>query len=132
MPVHLTTFRVLQIRDGQGASLPMMQEMFGHSVHRHWETWVELNPETAATYHVREGEWVFVQSVVGTLRARAKISQGIMPNVIAIPFGLGHSSMGRYAKGHGANPNAIMKNSYDLLSGKPALQATKVRISPAT
>jgi len=25
-----------------------------------------------------------------------------------------------------------MKNSYDMLSGKPALQATKVRISPAT
>jgi len=132
MPVHLTTFRVLQVRDGQGASLPMMQEMFGHSVHRHWETWVELNPETAATFHVRDGEWVLVQSAAGTLKARAKISQGIMPNVIAIPFGLGHTSMGRYAKGHGANPNAIMKNLYDMLSGKPALQATKVRISPAT
>lgn len=131
MPVHLITFRVLSVRDGQGASLPMMQEIFGHSVHRYWETWVELHPETARTYHVNDGEWMLVQSTAGTLRARAKVSEGILPNVVAIPFGLGHTSMGRYAAGHGENPNTIMKNLYDMISGKPALQATKVRITPA-
>ena len=131
MPLHLITFRVLPVRDGQGASLPMMQEMFGHAIHRHWESWVEIHPETAASYRIADGQWVLVQSTVGTIRARAKTTEGIMPNVIAVPFGLGHTSMGRYAKGHGTNPNVIMKNLYDMVSGKPALQATKVKISPA-
>ncbi|MBI3004412.1 MAG: molybdopterin-dependent oxidoreductase [Ignavibacteriales bacterium] len=132
MPLHLITFRVLSVRDGQGAALPMMQEMFGHSVRRYWQSWAEINPKTAELQHVRDGDWILVQSDAGNLKVKAKVSEGIMPNVIAIPFGLGHTSLGRYAKGHGVNPNSIMKNLYDMLSGKPATQATKVRISVAT
>ncbi len=132
MPLHLITFRVLPVRDGQGAALPMMQEMFGHSIHRHWQSWAEIHPDTAALYHVRDSDWILVHSTVGTLKVQAKVSPGIMPNVVAIPFGLGHTSLGRYAKGHGINPNSIIKNLYDMVSGKPALQATKVKIARAT
>jgi len=110
----------------------MMQEMFGHSVHQYWQSWAEIHPDTAAQHHVHDGNWISVESKVGSLRVQVKVSHGIMPNVIAIPFGLGHTSFGRYAKGHGINPNSIMKNLYDMVSGKPALQATKVKISLAT
>ena len=55
-----------------------------------------------------------------------------MPSVVSIPFGLGHTSYGRYAEGHGTNPNSILNNLYDRITGKPALQATKVKISLAT
>ncbi len=132
MLFHLVTFRVLPVRDGQGAALPMMQELFGHSANRHWESWAEIHPETAAINNISDGDWVLISSVVGSLRLRAKITEGIMPSVVAIPFGLGHTSLGRYAKGHGVNPNTIMRNLYDQLNGKPALQATKVKIARAT
>ncbi|MDH3252690.1 MAG: molybdopterin-dependent oxidoreductase, partial [Ignavibacteria bacterium] len=132
MPLNLITFRVLPVRDGQGASLPMMQEMFGHSIHRHWQSWAEIHPDTASLYHINDGDWILVHSSVGRLRVQAKVTQGIMPNVVAIPFGLGHTSLGRYAQGHGVNPNTIMRNLHDMLSGKPALQATKVSISLTT
>jgi anaerobic selenocysteine-containing dehydrogenase len=133
MPLHLVQFRVLPVHDGQGAYLPMMQEMFGYAVRRHWQSWVEIHPETAETYHIQDGQWVWVESSVGRVKVQAKLLPGIMANVIAIPFGLGHTSYGRYAKNHGVNPNhTVMKNLYDLLTGKPALQGTKVTISPAT
>lgn len=130
-PLHLITFRVLPVRDGQGASLPMMQEMFGHSIHKHWQSWAEIHPETAKQYRVKDGDQILVNSATGMVQVEVKLSQGVMPNVVAIPFGLGHTSLGRYAKGHGVNPNLIMRNLHDMLSGKPALQATKVTISPA-
>ncbi|MBI2618608.1 MAG: molybdopterin-dependent oxidoreductase [Ignavibacteriales bacterium] len=132
MPLHLVTFRLLPVHDGQGAALPMMQELFGHSVNRYWQSWAELHPDTATPLHISDGDWIIITSAVGSLKIRAKVTQGIMPNVVAVPFGLGHTSLGRYAKGHGVNPNRIMRNLYDRLSGRPALQATKVRISLAT
>ncbi|HSG29367.1 MAG TPA: molybdopterin dinucleotide binding domain-containing protein, partial [Candidatus Krumholzibacterium sp.] len=130
-PLHLVTFQVLPNRDGEGAYLPMMQEMFGYAVHSPWQTWVEIHPETAAAAGISKGDWVWVESSVGSVRVKAVITPGIMPEVVAIPFGLGHTSGGRYAKGHGVNPNSIIRNLYDMVSGKPATEATKVKISRA-
>ena len=132
MPLHLITFRVLPNRDGQASNLPMMQEMFGYATRRYWSSWVEIHPETAATYGIADGAWVWVESSIGRVKVQAILSQAIMPNVVAIPFGLGHTSYGRYAKGHGVNPHWILRNLYDLISGKPALEATKARVSLAS
>ncbi|MBF8247242.1 MAG: hypothetical protein HW374_42 [Bacteroidetes bacterium] len=131
-PLHLITFQVLSNRDGLSSNLPMMQEMFGYSVRRFWESWIEIHPKTASMHGITDGDWVWVESSIGSLKVRAKITQGILPDAVAIPFGLGHWSSGRYAKGYGVSPNSIMRNLYDLLSGKPALEATKVRVSLAT
>jgi len=128
-PLFLVTFQVMPNRDGMGAALPMMQEMFGYAVHLPWESWVEIHPETAAAAGISRDDWVWVESSIGSVRLKPKISVGIMPEVIAIPFGMGHTSYGRYARGHGVNPISIMRNLYDPVSGKPAIEATKVRIS---
>ena len=106
-----------------------MQEMFGYSVHSAWQSWVEIHPETAAAAGISNDDWVWVESSIGSVRVKAKITTAIMPEVVAIPFGMGHTSYGRYAKGHGVNPNTVIRNLYDLVSGKPAIEATKVRIS---
>ena len=91
-----------------------------------------FNPVTAEEYDITDGDWIWIESSVGTIKVQAKIHPGIMPSVVSIPFGLGHTSYGRYAEGHGANPNSILNNLYDKITGKPALQATKVKISLAT
>ncbi len=132
MTLYLVTFQLLTNRDGQGAHLPMMQEMFGHSVGRFWDTWLEIHPKTAAEYGISDNQWVWIESSVASIKVQAKLSPGILPNVVAVPFGLGHTSYGRYAKGHGVNPYSIMRNMYDLISGKPALEVTRVKISAVT
>ncbi len=132
MPLYLTTFQTLANRDGQAANLPLMQEMFGYLVRRYWRTWAEVHPETAEAYGIHDGDWIWVESSVGSIRVQAVVHPGILPNAISIPFGLGHTSYGRYAAGHGSNPNSIVRNTYDMISGKPALQSTRVRIARAT
>jgi anaerobic selenocysteine-containing dehydrogenase len=129
MPLHLTTFQLLTNRDGHSANLPMMQEMFGYTMRHYWRSWVEINTETAAEYGISDGDWVWIESTIGSIRVQAKVHPGIMPAVVSVPFGLGHTSYGRYARGHGVNPNSIIKNLYDLINGKRALQGTKVKIS---
>ncbi len=132
LPLYLTTFQTLANRDGHTANLPMMQEMFGQSVRRYWRTWAEIHPATAEAARVKDGEWIWIESDVGSIRAQAVIHPGVTPNVIAVPFGLGHTSYGRYAAGFGANPCTIIRDDYDRISGKLALDSTRVRITPTT
>ena len=129
--LSLITFQLLTNRDGASANLPILQEMFGYTVRMYWRSWAEISPQTAKEYGVSDGDMIWVESSIGSLKTQAKITPGIIPSVIAIPFGLGHTSYGRYANGHGVNPNSIMRNFHDTISGKPALQATKVKISLA-
>ncbi|RKY95188.1 MAG: hypothetical protein DRQ01_00460 [Ignavibacteriae bacterium] len=132
MPLYLTTYKLLTNRNGQSSNQPMMQEMFGYTSHQSWNTWAEIHPATAKDYGISNEDYIWVESSTGSIKLKAIVNPVVMPNVVAIPFGLGHTSFGRYAKGHGVNPNSVMKNLYDSLNGNPALQATKITISLAT
>ena len=68
---------------------------------------------------------------MGKIRTRAKLYPGARPDVVNIPFTLGHRAYGRYAKGRGANPNWILANEYDYLGGTAAFVSTRVRVSRA-
>jgi molybdopterin-containing oxidoreductase family iron-sulfur binding subunit len=51
-----------------------------------------------------------------------------MPDVVNIPFGLGHTSGGRWAKGLGANPYQLLGDDLDPLTGNLIQQSTRVKI----
>ncbi|MEJ2196897.1 MAG: molybdopterin dinucleotide binding domain-containing protein [Ignavibacteriaceae bacterium] len=132
MPLYLSVYKLLTNRDGQSSNQPMMQEMFGYTVHEHWKNWAEINPDTAKEYGIVDNEFVWIESALGSIKVKAKLHPGIMLGVVAVPFGLGHTSYGRYAKDYGSNPLKLMKSLYDKINGNPALQASKVKISAAS
>jgi anaerobic selenocysteine-containing dehydrogenase len=132
MPLYLTTYKLLTNRNGQSSNQPMMQEMFGYTARQYWNTWAEIHPETAEDYGISDEDYIWIESSIGSIKLKAVVNPVVMPDVVAVPFGLGHTSYGRYAKGHGVNPYSILKNKYDLINGNPAPQATKVKISLAT
>jgi len=130
-PMHLVTYTLLTNRNGQASNQPLMQEMFGYTVREYWRTWAEINPRTAKEYGIKEDDFIWVESTIGSLKLKAKLNPGIMLDVVAVPFGLGHTNFGRYANGYGENPLRIMNNRYDSINGIQALQSTKVKIYPA-
>lgn len=132
LPLYLITYSLLTNRDGCSSNQPMMQELFGYTVHEHWKTWAEINPVTAVEHGIPDKKLIWIESPLGSIKVKARLNPGIKYGVVAVPFGLGHTSYGRYAKGYGSNPISIMKNKYDKINGVPALQATKVKISPVT
>lgn len=132
MPLYLTTFKLLTNRDGNSSNQPMMQEMFGYTTHQFWNTWAEINPETAREFGIENRKDMWIESVIGSIKVKAIVNPGIIPGVIAVPFGLGHTAYGKFAKGYGSNPYSIIKSNYDVVNGNPALQATKVKISRVT
>ncbi len=89
--------------DGRGANRPWLNEIPDPVTKVTWQSWVEVNPETAKHINVKEGEFLRLTTANGEIEAAAYIYPGIAPGVLAMPLGLGHTELGDYAKGRGVN-----------------------------
>lgn len=127
-PYHLLAFSLLTTRGEAGANLRLLQELFGMHTREYWNTWVEINPETAERLGIHDGEVVSIISPKGNLQVKAKILPTVMPEVVMVPFGLGHRGPGRDTGRIDINPHEIFADDADALSGIASLISTKVRI----
>lgn len=127
-PLLLNTYKLMTHAEGRGSSIPWLQESLGVHTRVKWDTWVEINPETARESGIKEGDLVSVQSQVGEITTRAKLFEGAMPGVVNIPFEHGHTAGGKWAAGRGANPNLVIANEYSYLGGLSAPFSTRVRV----
>jgi len=127
-PLHLQLFPSIAFSDGRGAPFPWLQQLPDPMSTVVWDSWIEINPATAASLGISHGDLVEVISPRGSLRLPAVIYPGIRPDLVAIPMGQGHKWGGRYAKGRGVNPLELL----ELVKGsekQPAWNATRVRVT---
>jgi anaerobic selenocysteine-containing dehydrogenase len=127
-PLHLNLYKTMTQAEGRGANEPHLQEIFGLQLLEAWSSWVELSPEDAHEFEIHDGDDVWVESVIGRVRTKARIYIGTKPGVLNMPYGQGHTSYGRWAQNRGGNPNEIMPAASDVLGGSLAGQAIRVRI----
>jgi anaerobic selenocysteine-containing dehydrogenase len=129
-PYHLHPYSTVGLGDGRSAHLPWLQELPETMSTARWQTWVELNPQTARHLRVENNDVVKVISPHGDLEAAVVVFPGIRPDVVAIPVGRGHSDYGRYAAGRGRNPIDLLAPVTNADTGALAWGATRVRIEP--
>jgi len=127
-PFNLIPFDLNIVGDGTVAKSPLLLEMVGFRQYVRWESWAEINPETAMEIGVSEGDWIWIESPVGKVMLRARVYSGAHPDMVNVPMGLGHTAMSRFEKKRGINPNTVLAGDFDLLSGVPALLSTRVKI----
>jgi anaerobic selenocysteine-containing dehydrogenase len=127
-PFVLHPYLTATFLDGRGANLPWLQELPDPMTSVVYGSWVELNPVTADELGIREGDVLDVESPAGSVRVPALIFPAIMPGVVAIPVGQGHSAYGRYARDRGVNPIHIVATLMDDQSGALAWAATRVKL----
>lgn len=127
-PLHLRTFKMITYTERWGANIPWLQEIYGLHVQEKWDSWVELNPETAHELGIHDGDLVQVESAQGSIESRARLWPGTPPEVVSIPLGQGHTAGGQWAEDRGANPNELVALLTDPLSGELATQSTRVRV----
>jgi anaerobic selenocysteine-containing dehydrogenase len=117
------------MRDGRNANEPWLQESPDPMTTIVWDSWVEIHPKTAAKLGIVEGDIVEVASRSGSIMSQAYLFPGIHPDAVSVPMGYGHTAMGRYAKGVGANVFAMLDPVYDKDTGELALHETSVKLS---
>ncbi len=91
-----------------GANKPWLQELPDPTTTVMWNTWVEINPETAHELGVDNDDVVKIVSEAGEVEAPVYLYPAIRPDTIAMPFGQGHTAYGRFASGRGANPADVL------------------------
>lgn len=91
-----------------GANKPWLQELPDPTTTVMWNTWVEMNPDTAHELGIENDDVVQIVSEAGSVEAPVYLYPAIRPDVIAMPFGQGHAVYGRFAAGRGANPADVL------------------------
>jgi anaerobic selenocysteine-containing dehydrogenase len=127
---HLVSFGT-QMGDGHGANRPWLQETPDPMTTVTWNSWVEIHPETADHLGIHDDDIVTITGVSGTESIEAIVYRypAIRPDTVAIPFGQGHSALGRYAEGRGCNPANLWSGESNQ-AGELAISDTKVTITP--
>ncbi len=127
-PFVLTTYQpVLQIESGN-QNYPWAQEIYFVMHGVGWNSLAEMNADAARSVGVRDGEEVWVESAFSRVKAKARLTEWVRPDCVAMARGQGHYAPGKWQLGIGANPNGITGVDFDRLSGQPAIFNTRVRV----
>jgi anaerobic selenocysteine-containing dehydrogenase len=113
-----------------GANKPWLQEAPDPTTTVMWNTWVEMNPETARELGLENDDVVKIVSAAGEVEVPVYLYPAIRPDTIAIPFGQGHAAYGRYASGRGVNPADLISLTFNE-AGDLAFAGVKVRLEKA-
>lgn len=110
-----------------GANKPWLQELPDPTTTVMWNTWVEINPETAHDLGIENDDVVLLISEAGAVEVPVYLYPAIRPDTLAIPFGQGHSAYGRYAEKRGANPADLFGLKFNE-AGDLAFAGMKVKV----
>lgn len=128
-PLYFMPYKPITYAEGSGANLPWLNELRLLVSGDRWDSWVDLNPDTAAGLGIRNGDMVSITSPAGKISTYARFVDGVPPDVARMAKGQGHTQMGRYAKGKGVNPNEILVPKIVPHSGIAPLCGTRVKVT---
>ena len=130
-PLILFPYQPLLTVENGSQNYPWAQEIFLPMQGVGWVSPAEINSEMARSLNLRDRDDVWIESPFGKIRTRIKVSEGILPGIVCIPWGQGHTSRGKWQKGIGCNPNEVIGIDFDVLSGQSAFFNTRVKIYKA-
>jgi anaerobic selenocysteine-containing dehydrogenase len=98
---------------------------------------VEIHPDTAADRGIQAGDWVWIETPEGRVRARAKMNASLEPRVVCGQHGWWQACPEVGAPGYdpfsekGANYNLIISNEWiDPVGGSVPHRAYLCQITP--
>jgi len=113
----LIPYDAMRLAGGDIANVPFLTKILDDTVLKKQTGFVEINPATAKKLGFKEGDSAKLATPKGEAMVRVHLFEGIMPDVIAMPRGLGHTAYSDYLSGKGTNVNALMGSVEDPTSG---------------
>jgi anaerobic selenocysteine-containing dehydrogenase len=113
-PVRMLVYRPLGSAEGGGANLPWLRTLRPHAGARPWTPMAAMHPDSAPS-GVGDGEWITIESPMGSASIRVHLDRHIDVDTIAVPSGGGHTAFGRIAqRAGGINPMKLISSRPDL------------------
>ncbi|VFQ44197.1 menaquinone reductase molybdopterin-binding-like subunit QrcB [Desulfoluna butyratoxydans] len=116
LPFTLVPRWSLRIASGPVADAPFTMKTISDRMLTKGVSHVELHPKTARQAGLKDGDTATLSTPFGSAKVVVTLFEGVMPGVVALAAGLGHTAFDDYIGGKGA--------SYTALSGSMADPAT--------
>jgi len=130
-PLRMCPYELINLSSGWLPNPPYLNKTLFDDQLKKGKSFLDINPETAEEYSLKQGDRVFVESPKGRIQALVNIFEGAMPGIVFMPMGLGHSAYDDFLRDKGSNPNEIIHGGIDPLSGQTIWWDTPVRLVKA-
>jgi anaerobic selenocysteine-containing dehydrogenase len=130
---YLVPFAHNTLMDGYNSHLPWLQSAPDPLSTVTWQTWVEVNDQTADRLELKEGDILRIESSKDFIKAVVYPTPAAPPDVMSVPFGQGRKHGSDYATDRSSNESS---NVMDILettqvegTGSLAWAGTRVKVS---
>ncbi|MGD8951230.1 MAG: molybdopterin-dependent oxidoreductase, partial [Desulfobacterales bacterium] len=130
-PLVLVPYDTMQLWNGYIGDPPFVIKIVPDTVLKNNDVLIEVNPATASQLGLQDGQTAKLTTPHGTARVRVHLFEGIMPGVVALPTGLGHTAYGNFLAGKGVNVNALIGSIEDAATGYDAVWGIRAKIDKA-
>ncbi len=130
-PLILVPYDSMRLASGYIGDTPFMIKTVSDEVLKDKDVFVEVNPVTASKYGLKDGASALLSTPRGEATVRINHSQGVMPGLVAMPRGLGHTAYSKYLAEKGINFNQLIGPVQDPVSGLDAAWGIRAKLLKA-
>jgi anaerobic selenocysteine-containing dehydrogenase len=130
-PLMLIPYDTMRLASGYIGSPPFMVKALEDTILKGNDVLIEINPATAKKLGLSAGKSATLTTPRGSAKVKIHLFDGIMPGVIAIPRGLGHTTHDRYLADKGVNYNMLNQTVEDPATGFDAAWGIRAKLSKA-
>jgi len=128
-PLLLMPYDSIRLANGVIGNPPFVMKSVDDTVLKGNNVFVEINPKTAREQGLREGQLAMLSTPVGKAKVKVHLFDGIMPGLVALPRGLGHTAFDDYLAGKGINFNELIGPVEDPVSGLDTAWGIRVKLA---
>jgi len=128
-PLVLLPYDSMRLATGPISDPPFVIKTVEDTILKGKDVCVEINPQTAKSMGLADGKKAVLSTPKGEARVKIYHYDGIMPGVVAIPRGLGHTTDNKYMVGKGVNVNELIGPVEDRASGLDTAWGVRAKLA---
>jgi anaerobic selenocysteine-containing dehydrogenase len=130
-PLTLVPYDSMRLTAGTIGSPPFLVKSVEASVLAKNDVRVEVNPATAKELGLADGADAVLSTPKGSAKVKVYLFDGIMPGLVGMVRGLGHTAYDRFLAGKGVNTNDLMGSVEDPGTGLEAGWGIRAKLAKA-
>jgi anaerobic selenocysteine-containing dehydrogenase len=130
-PLTLVPYDSMRLTVGAIGSPPFLVKSVEATVLSGNDVRVELNPATAKELGLGDGADAVLSTPKGSAKVKVFLFDGIMPGLVGMVRGLGHTAYDRFLAGKGVNTNELMGSVEDPGTGLEAGWGIRAKLAKA-
>ena len=130
-PLQLVPYDSIRLASGYVGTTPFMMKTVEPTILKGEEGFAAINPETASSLGLEKDQQAMLITPVGQAKVRVHPDEGVMPGVVCMPRGLGHTAYDGFLAAKGINVNQLVGSMEDPASGLDAAWGARAKLVKA-